>query len=351
MRLRLIAVLSVLTAPARAAATGPGSAPTAGPLRVAWLVPPTRRADGNALRARAERLAALLAARWGTSLARAEPLADLPARLARAKALALSDFDEAASAYDGALDDGARSPRRIADPAEFVDAHLRRVAVALARNESERAEALLARVRRYDPTLELSEGERSPQMRRLFARLVASQGATPALAPYDLSLADDEADVLVVLRALPDGGVELLRYDGQRLVLRAALPGSASDLACIGELAAVPAPRRAEIVVAPRGLDRSKVVGGILSAVGGLGLAAAGSYYAATAASRRSSLSDGCSAATPCPGEELDRRAGDYQTSTALASVFTAVGGVALIAGAVLIYYGTHRRWERASGR
>src|SRR5262245_43717359 len=120
---------------------------------IAGFTLPSRRVPVAELEARAQALAAKLAAQAGGQVVdpARKPRVELAA-LAQARSLALSgEVDQAALLYDVALGEGARIPHRLADPASLITALIKRASISLARGESARAEALLERVLRYDP--------------------------------------------------------------------------------------------------------------------------------------------------------------------------------------------------------
>jgi len=122
--------------------------------------------------------------------------------------------------------------------------------IALARGETRRAQELLDRLLRYDPTFALTPSEESPRLRRALGDARARLGPQPSPRPSDLGTAcGGGADTVVVARALPRG-IEIMRFDGCQLAASAtSLDGSADTLAAqLGGLVpgptSVPTPRR-----------------------------------------------------------------------------------------------------------
>jgi hypothetical protein len=222
------------------------------------LLLPTRRADADALRERARSLADAMARRWSWPGVRdsSSDGNELGARLAHASAqFKEGRLDEAATTFDAAIEEGARNPARVIDPRSFVNAHMARVAIALARGETERAHELVGRLLRYDPTVTPSEGEESPLMHQVFAEERAKLGTAPPIGRRDLQGACD-GRVLLVARPLADGVLELSRFDDCRLVAHTLSRTDADDERAVGVLAE-PAParapqvRRADATLAP----------------------------------------------------------------------------------------------------
>jgi len=195
------------------AAPGATSAPTsAGVL-------PSRRADAPALRARVERLARAL----GLVETNAAPSFALSPVAQRAEELTVNGrLDEAAALLDVAIDEGTRAPLRVADPTALVRAAVARASIGLARGEQERAEALLARLLRYDPTFRLDPGEDTPRMRSALERVRMRLGAAPALARDDLG-ERCAGESLLMARRLDATTIEYARFVGCRPLVRAAL--------------------------------------------------------------------------------------------------------------------------------
>jgi hypothetical protein len=307
------------------------------------LVLPTRSERGQQVAVEAEQLGDRLASAWHLArAARTAGIDDLAPRLARAEALALQgNIDQAASIYDAALEDGARALDRVRDRPAFVAAHVARSAIALSRGEAERARFLLARVLRWDPTFELALDERSPQMQALKASVAAA--GPGSLAESDWQGPCRAAEVLFLARPSASG-LEVARFD------RCQPTGTvrAQSVAEVeAQLAGLPPPKERSPV---RGLDRTKVTLGVLGLGLGLALAAAGTFYAVQAGREHGDLSSGCSAMMPCPGEQLLARGDEYHRSVTLASVLGAVGGAALIAGAVVTALGfRHPKPERVT--
>src|SRR5262245_30051971 len=102
---------------------------------------PTRRMENIPLSTWAERIATRVAKRLAISVARRQVsprAAAVRDALDKARSLALDvSLDRAASAFDEALDEGARNPHELLDPSGFVTAHVMRSAIALARKEPE----------------------------------------------------------------------------------------------------------------------------------------------------------------------------------------------------------------------
>jgi hypothetical protein len=156
---------------------------------------PTRNVQPEAQR-RLKLVAQAVADRTGLKL-ETRPAIEIETRLGRAQSLFLAAaVDQAAPLFDAVLEDGAQSPHRIASPEAFVSAHLTRASIALARGEDERAEELLRRVLRYDPSFVLRQAERSPPLEKALAG--ARHKLTGPLGASDLGQACADANVLVV---------------------------------------------------------------------------------------------------------------------------------------------------------
>src|SRR5678815_4157401 len=86
---------------------------------------------------------------------------------------------EASAGFDAAIESASARPHRVGDPVALVVAHVARASIALARGESRRAEDLIARLLRYDPSFTLMPGEDSPRLRRAVTEVRQRLG-TPA---------------------------------------------------------------------------------------------------------------------------------------------------------------------------
>jgi hypothetical protein len=223
----LLLVVSAWLAAIPAAAADP-AAPAAksrasgSPLRVRALALPGRQGHAG-LAAAARRTAAALANRLGAIEETSPPPGAIDDALQRGIQLSRAGaLDDAAAALDPALDAGARALPGVGDAALFIAAHTTRIAIALARGEAARADALFDRLLQYDPGLALSPDEDSPRMRGALARARQRAGQPPALAVATLGDACAGA-VLVVARGLVTGATELSRFDDCRLVAQAVV--------------------------------------------------------------------------------------------------------------------------------
>jgi hypothetical protein len=330
---------------------------------VTGFVLPTRRADGGALRARVERLTALVAARVHGRVASAPPVDPaLRARFQRARSLALAgSLDEAASLVDTALEDGARSLDRIGDAAaELLDAHMRRVVIALARGEHDRLRELLVRALRWDPSLTLSPAEATPQLRAAVDDARTRARAIPPFETTDLREACEElADLVLVARANADGTLELKRYDDCEPVRALTVAPGDDDAAVAARLAEPPVQLRATlhaldqpvVAISARGarshVERAELaVGGVLLAAG-VGLVAAGIDFGVATARDRARFNQDCDPMTPCAPTVLSSRGDALDRDQARLGAFVGVGAAALAAGAALLYLGARHAERR----
>jgi hypothetical protein len=281
-------------------------------------------------------LATTLSRHFGGSLRPDPPRLDLADRLKRAVELSFGeDVDRAAALYDAALEDGAREPGRVADPAAFVTAHVQRAGLALARGEERRARELVSRVLAYDPTFRLAPNERSPQLVRLVEEVVAHP---PELSAADLGTSCESADVVLAARRRT-GGLEVFRFDRCRLVARAPFGTDEMDAA----VAALRSPAPFSSLQAARGLGRRVAIAGGVLLAAGLALSGAGAYYAARAASEDANFNRGCAPETPCSADELGRRDDELNRSSTIAAALLAIGGASVIAGATIVGIGARR--------
>jgi hypothetical protein len=211
-------VASLAAAPARPAAAKP-----AGRLvDVRALALPGRQGHAG-IAAAAARTAAALAGRLDKVEVSSWPPGAIDDALRRGIQLSREGgLDDAAAALDPALDAGARAPHGLRDAGLFVAAHTTRIAIALARGEAARADALFDRVLQYDPAFALSADEDSPRMREALVRAHQRAGRRPALAVATLGDAC-AGHVLVVARGQVTGATELSRFDDCRLVAQAVV--------------------------------------------------------------------------------------------------------------------------------
>src|SRR6185369_10432200 len=150
--------------------------------------------------------------------------------LARAHALnAAASFDQAAVVFDEALERGAAQPHRLLDTRSFVSAHIARANLALARGESQRAEVLITRVLRYDPSVLLLPDEDRPRLHNLFEQVRKRLGPRPTLDASDLAGPCKAGPVVLVARRV-EAGIEFTRFDECRLVAQAVSNGDAEPI-------------------------------------------------------------------------------------------------------------------------
>ena len=197
---------------------------------------PSRAPQARSLLPRAERVALglqrSLSGVEAPATARPALAADTVAVLARGRELYRSgSLDQAARVLDDGLDTAAREPHRFAGSDAIVDAQVERVTIALARGEAERAELLLDRLLRWDPTFAPAPGERSPRLNEAIQAVRRRLPSTPELRAEDLAGACALADVLVVARPARGGRIELARFDGCRPVARVEVDPLAVDQA------------------------------------------------------------------------------------------------------------------------
>lgn len=197
---------------------------------------PSRAPQARSLLPRAERVAlGLLRSLSGAAApaaGRPELAADTAAVLARGRELYRAGaLDQAARVLDEGLETAAREPHRFAGSEEIVAAQVERVTIALARGEVARAELLLERLLRWDPTFAPARGERSPRLGEAIAAVRQRLPRAPELRAEDLAGACALADVLVVARPARAGRVELLRFDACRAVARVEVDPLAVDAA------------------------------------------------------------------------------------------------------------------------
>lgn len=146
-------------------------------------------------------------------------------------------LDDAITTYDAALEAAAQSPFAVERGQAWIDAAVARASLALARGEPERADALMGTVVTLDGDFELTPAEARPSMRDALARARARLGRTPSLAARHLGRACQAGiDVVVVARALPAGGTELVRFDGCRVRARAEISSAGATDDAIADL-------------------------------------------------------------------------------------------------------------------
>ncbi|HUS66685.1 MAG TPA: hypothetical protein VMZ28_19245 [Kofleriaceae bacterium] len=189
---------------------------------------PSRAAVAPVLEARAARVALGLRRSLGGAAApegdRSALAADASATLARGRELHASGaLDEAALVLDQGLEATARAPHRFAASEVVVASHLDRATIALARGEDARAELLLERLLRWDPTFALAPGEGTPRLVQAVADVRRRLGRTPELRAADLGAACTLGDVVVVARPAAAARIELQRFDGCRRVASATV--------------------------------------------------------------------------------------------------------------------------------
>jgi hypothetical protein len=231
-----------------------GAVPAAAAPTVGTIVLPTRRTDADQLAALGARLASQISARLGGAVVPITPASpDLATRLERAHGLLLdAQLDEAAATYDLALDTADRLPGTLA-PALIVSAHVARAQIALARHEAERADALLARVVRWDDDFTATTEESTPAVHEALARLRAAGHGKP-LEPADLGETCRQVDTLIVVRAAAMGAIEVARFDHCTPVAALVVRGAADEPHALERLA--PAPVVERVVPPHRGLHR-----------------------------------------------------------------------------------------------
>jgi hypothetical protein len=184
-----------------------------------WGALPTASPRAAELRAAADAVAHAIA-----PVAVTPPSFALGATVARADALgAAGRLDEAAALFDVAIDEGERAPLQVADGAALVHAHVARATIGLARGEGERAEALMARVLRWDPTFRPSATDETPRLLAVLDGLRERLGPRPPLSHGDAG--ESCADEYVVARPIGDG-IELVRLVGCRPVAATVARGA-----------------------------------------------------------------------------------------------------------------------------
>jgi hypothetical protein len=198
---------------------------------VAALTLPTRNADAQALARIADGVAEALARKTGGRVAALPPASDLDLaqRLERARRLAdHGAVDEAALTFDAVLERAAVAGAPAGEGPLLVTASVERAAIALARGEPRRAEALLSRLLRDDPTFTLLHQEESPRLRAAFEAVRQRLGAEPAITAADVAQACGAGpEVLLVVRLRQAGlkeSIEVVRFDRCRIVARVVAP-------------------------------------------------------------------------------------------------------------------------------
>ncbi len=231
-------VVCVLAAALELAASSPAAAGERARTFAAVALP-SRAPQARSLLPRAERVALglqrSLSGSAAPAAARPELAADTAAVLARGRELYRSGaLDQAARVLDEGLETAAREPHRFGGSDVIVNAQVARVSIALARGESERAELLLERLMRWDPTFAPVRGERSPRLGEAMQAVRRRLPATPDLRAEDLAGACALADVLVIARPARAGRIELARFDHCRPVARVEVEPLAVDRAIEG---------------------------------------------------------------------------------------------------------------------
>ena len=250
------------------------------PLTVGLL--PSRQPGATATRQRLLRL--------GVSLGAAPPVAslELTPLVSRADGLsAAGRLDEAAELYDLAVEQGTRAPLAVADPTRLLHAMLARAAIGLARGEAARADSLLGRALRWDPSLQLEPDEDAPRLRAAWARVHQALGARPPLGREDFG---SDCAHLLVGRRLDRWSTELVRVEDCRERAQALARDDDTDatdgalLARLGQ----PPPPPAQSTARPRPLHRRAW---LWITVVGAGVALAGAGVAIWAATRPTDVS------------------------------------------------------------
>jgi hypothetical protein len=309
---------------------------------VAGVMLPSRRPDNAAAEKRLEGLVTALtrelratpavSPRAAGRLVYLSPLYTAAARLTDA-----AHFDEAARAWDHLLDEGARAPHRLAEPAELVTAHIKRVQIALARGEMEKTTQLLARVCRYDPGFTLRPEERTPLLRAKLDETRRARGTVEALDAATLGQACHESDVTLVLRVLDVGespqNIEVSRWDGCRRVAEARVPWSAPDTQILAALS----PKTERLSTAPHTFRPGPLGLGLTGTL----LTAASVALLVVADGRYRDLQQGCGKNLSClPDDVATPRLED-----AFGWSLLAVGGAALTSA--LVWWGIARKKEK----
>ncbi len=331
-----------------AAMLGAGAPARAQEQALVSLVLPSRNPAAGAIRERLARVATRVARDLDLQIATSPAAGDaLTERLERARKLAVSgSLDGAARLLDETLAEGARAPERVGDAGAFITGHIRRASIAVARAELQTARILLARLYRYDPTLELAPLETTPQLAAVFADVRAQLGPAPAIEPADVGEMCNHKIVLVARpRSVATFGVTC--FDDCRPVSEVTVSTSDSDESIAHELAKISLVVSHAPSVDRRSGRAKKIAGPILLAAGAV-LAAAGSYFAYHAAWRLDHVGDGCTVAMPCTGTTVPDRSDDYRSSTEAASVLLPLGAAAILTGALLTALGV-REGRRAS--
>jgi hypothetical protein len=162
--------------------------------------------------------------------------------VARAEAQAATGrLDEAAALLDVALDEGARAPLQVSDPPALVRALVTRATIGLARGEQDRAEALIARVLRYDPTFALAAHEETPRMLAAVERVRERLGPEAALSRDELGERCG-SQTLLLARRLDARTIEYARYAGCQRVATARATEGTTDAALVAALGGPMAP-------------------------------------------------------------------------------------------------------------
>ncbi len=199
--------------------------------RIAAVSLPSRHARAATLSIKVQRVTESLARAEGATVASdstAVDVADTQAIFVRGQQLAVDGkLDDAAELLDGALASAAQTPHRFASSTTVVDAHVVRASIALARGETDTADALIERVMRWDPTFALSDAERTPRLIAAVTRVRARVGEMPELRPEDLGGACALGDI-VVARYLPDGSVDVSRYRDCRRTSQVRAPDAST---------------------------------------------------------------------------------------------------------------------------
>jgi hypothetical protein len=328
---------------------------------------PTQQVDRADLEALLARLTAGTAKRLGGSQVVVPAIsADLGLHLDRARALALAGaVDEAASAFDAALEEGARSLPRLGGSApELIAGHLRRAEIALARGERARLGELLTRALRYDPSLRPSPEAASPPLRIALEQARAGASRLPAVLPNELSEAcRTMADVILVGRKQGTDELQVMRFDdcaqSVEVTLKSREANLSSESDAVDRLSratvhlsvAVHARELRRDVVAPPGPTEKRAlpVSGLAALIAGVGLVSAGAYFWLRASSQRDDLNRGCDQMTPCTADVLQSRGDAISTSQTWAETLSAVGGAAIVVGALVTYYGSRRIVTRSA--
>ena len=306
---------------------------------LAW---PTRSVDAIAHGAHVTRVGRLLASRMSAAFsegAKSRAL-DLSGHIGRARSqFAAGDLDAAAKTLDAALEEGAKTPYGLVDPAGFITGHLMRISIARARGENERARVLADRVLGYDPEVTPSAAEQSPPLGQELKAARARFAGRPSLRPEDWQNAcHDGGKFILTGRALGVDAIEWTRVENCRITTQVITPAGGNDEEVVAALLG----EKKTHVVSPR---KRALWPKVLIAATGAALIVTGGVLAGLAGGEFDQLKTSpCGLAANCNQSTAET----WRTRETAGYALIGVGAAAVVAGVVWAVFEGSRRSTRA---